>query len=353
MQASWDALADDFAAITGSLLRPAAPDALHALDLFAGCGGLALGFEANGFATYGFERDADCCATYTGNLHGPCTRMVLTPATQLPPADVIIGGPPCQPFSVGGLQRGHVDERNGFPAFVAAVAQVRPRLWLLENVRGVFYRNRNYVEGVLAELEGLGYRVDVQLVNAVGHGVPQNRERVIAVGHSGGFAFPAPLPRRVSAGEALRALQPEECAEPRFLTTSMDAYIERYELASKCVVPRDLHLDRPARTLTTRNLAGATGDMHRLRLPDGRRRRLTVREAARLQSFPDWFRFTGSENSQFGQIGNAVPPLLAYRLAGAVRKCLLAEHVASARESNPDSRALPGRHAPVTEAVPE
>lgn len=80
--------------------------------------------------------------------------------------------------------------------------------------------------------------------------------------------------------------------------------------------PRDLHLDkRPARTVTCRNLAGATGDMHRVVLPDGRRRRLTVREGARLQSFPDWFEFQGSEASQYKQIGNAVPPLMAYEIA--------------------------------------
>ncbi|MEM7656786.1 MAG: DNA cytosine methyltransferase, partial [Bacteroidota bacterium] len=84
--------------------------------------------------------------------------------------------------------------------------------------------------------------------------------------------------------------------------------------------PRDLYLDRPARTLTCRNIAGATGDMHRIKLPDGRRRRLTVREAARLQSFPDWFQFAGSETSAFNQIGNAVAPLFAYELAQEVKK---------------------------------
>ena len=74
--------------------------------------------------------------------------------------------------------------------------------------------------------------------------------------------------------------------------------------------------------MTCRNLAGATGDMHRVVLPDGRRRRLTVREGARLQSFPDWFEFQGSETSNFNQIGNAVPPMLAYSIAGSFRAYL-------------------------------
>src|SRR5690606_23623046 len=79
--------------------------------------------------------------------------------------------------------------------------------------------------------------------------------------------------------------------------------------------------DRPARTLTCRNLAGATGDMHRVRLQDGRRRRVIVREAARLQSFPDHFEFKGNETQQFNQIGNAVPPMLAYHIAQAIKAC--------------------------------
>ena len=102
----------------------------------------------------------------------------------------------------------------------------------------------------------------------------------------------------------------------------MDTYVAKYEKASYCVTPRDLHLHRPARTVTCRNLSAATGDMHRILLADGRRRRLSVREGARLQSFPDWFEFQGSETSAYNQIGNAVPPLLAYAIAGSFRDYL-------------------------------
>jgi len=105
----------------------------------------------------------------------------------------------------------------------------------------------------------------------------------------------------------------------KFLTAAQDTYIAKYEKASYCINPRDLYPHKPARTLTCRNLAAATGDMHRVKLKDGRRRRLLVREAARLQSFPDWFEFTGNETAQFYQIGNAVPPLLAYQLAQCVK----------------------------------
>lgn len=102
----------------------------------------------------------------------------------------------------------------------------------------------------------------------------------------------------------------------------MDEYVLKYEKASMCVNPRDLYPDKPARTLTCRNLAGATGDMQRVRLKDGSRRRLTHEEAARLQSFPDWFEFVGNETQRFNQIGNSVAPLLAYRIANEIKASL-------------------------------
>lgn len=304
------------------LLGKPSPTGPLAVDLFAGCGGLSLGFEAQGFQTIGYEIDADCCITYSSGLAGNAHQVRLSPESSLPPAPVLIGGPPCQPFSVGGDQKGRQDSRDGLPTFVTAVRKLRPLIFLFENVRGVLYRNKSYFSQFIDELRELGYAVDVRLMNAVNYGVPQNRERVIAVGHSGGFRFPAPEKFRVTAGEALGSLASSTPEGSRFLTASMDEYVARYERASNCINPRDLELRKPARTLTCRNLAGATGDMQRIRLPDGRRRRLVLREAARLQSFPDWFTFAGGETSQFNQVGNAVPPLFAYALAGSVRAYL-------------------------------
>jgi len=303
-------------------LRPTKDGRPLVVDLFAGCGGLALGFEAQGFATIGFEKDADCCATYQRNLGGTCEQVTLTPETPLPPARVVIGGPPCQPFSVGGHQRGLNDARDGFPAFISAIARLQPEIWLFENVRGVLYGNRWYFEEITDALRNLGYVVEYKLLNAVNYGVPQNRERVIVVGHRGNFCFPEPVKKQVTVAEALGGMMNETPPGSRFLTPSMDGYVARYEKASACIRPRDLHPDAPARTLTCRNLAGATGDMQRIKLPDGRRRRLLAREGARLQSFPDWFEFVGGETSVFNQIGNAVAPLFAYHLAASVRAYL-------------------------------
>ena len=314
--------ASNYADFLASTLSRDAPTAFTALDLFAGCGGLALGFESAGFETIGYEMDADGCATYRRNLSGVCHEIFLTPETVFPTADIVIGGPPCQPFSVGGHQMGLKDARDGFPAFIAAVELVKPKLFMFENVRGLLYRNKWYLDEIVAKLEALGYVVDCFLVNAVDYLVPQNRERVMVIGHDGTFAFSSEKNARITAGAALGELASQIPHDASFLTASMDQYVAKYELASKCINPRDLDLGRPARTLTCRNLAGATGDMQRIKLADGRRRRISVREAARLQSFPDWFEFSGSTTSQFTQIGNAVPPLLAHALAQAVRKYL-------------------------------
>lgn len=300
--------------------RPGAP---LALDLFAGCGGLALGFEVAGFRTIGFEMDADAAKTYAKNLHGDCRQVFLQPGMDLAPeADIIIGGPPCQPFSVGGLQEGSKDARDGFPVFLDAVKRYRPKLALFENVRGMLYANRPYLDRIIDRLESLGYIVEEQLLNAVQFGVPQRRERLVVVAHKGGWEYPQPESFAYTAGDAVGDLLETLPENPKFLTASMDAYVAKYERASKCVRPRDLHLDEASRTVTCRNLNGATGDMLRVRLDDGRRRRLTVREGARLQSFPDWFEFEGNEGSQYNQIGNAVPPLMARALGLAVMRYL-------------------------------
>ena len=337
-------MAQSFAQRINTLLQPKPDGGPLVLDLFAGCGGLALGFEANGFRTLGFEMDTDAAATYGKNLQGHCEQVRLTVDTPLPAANVIIGGPPCQPFSVGGHQLGLHDARDGFPIFISAVKRLDPDVWMFENVRGLFYQNRWYLDEIIHVLESLNYVVEMRLLNAVQHGVPQNRERIVVVGHRGEFKYPEKKPKPVTAGEALGELAYSCPPGSKFLTPSMDTYVAKYEKASKCINPRDLNLERPARTITCRNLAGATGDMMRVRQEDGRRRRLLEREGARLQSFPDWFEFVGNEGSRFDQIGNAVPPLMAFELATRIRAYLDSDFRLSKDE-------IAGRRTPIQSAL--
>jgi len=313
----------------GKKLRPFVDKKLNTtvLDLFAGCGGLSLGFEALGFETIGYEMDEFATQTYNANLNGTCYCEKLSIETEYPNAEVIIGGPPCQPFSVGGKQLGLKDSRDGFPIFIEAVKQLDPKVFLFENVRGMLYKNKWYLIEAIEALQELGYEISYALLNAKHYEVPQNRERVIVIGAKTKINLPRRVDRKITAGDALGKLAFQFDENSKFFTKSMDAYVAKYEKASKCINPRDLYLDRPARTLTCRNLAGATGDMHRVRLKDGRRRRITVREAARLQSFPDWFKFKGPETKQYNQIGNAVAPNFAYHLALSIKNYLQGNQV--------------------------
>lgn len=312
----------EFVNYINEILTPKNTEKYKVLDLFAGCGGLSLGFEAAGYETIGYEMNKSAVETYNKNLQGVCHQAMLEVGFNYPAVDIVIGGPPCQPFSVRGTQKGINDSRDGFPIFIDAVKQIKPRIFLFENVRNLMYSHSWYLDMIVNELEELGYNIEIQCVNAVNYGVPQNRERIIVVGHKSSFSYPTTKKQRITVENAIGDLMYTVPEGSKFLTKSQDEYIAKYEKASCCRVPRDLHPNKPARTITCRNLAGATSDMQRVRLKDGRRRRLICREAARLQSFPDWFEFYGNETEKFNQIGNAVPPLLAYQLAISVKNAL-------------------------------
>lgn len=305
------------------LLLPKIQEQAVVLDLFAGCGGLSLGFEAAGFRTIGFEMVKEAVDTYNKNLSGQCHNHILEVGFGYPESekiDIIIGGPPCQPFSRFGNQKGIEDARDGFPIFIDAVRRIQPKVFMFENVANILGRHKWYLDLIVKELTDIGYYVDYKVMNAVDYGVPQRRERLICVGHRASFCFPTVETKQRTVVEAIgdTMLSPEP--ESKILTPRQDEYIAVYEKKSHCVNPRDLYPDRPARTITCRNLAGATSDMQRVRLEDGRRRRITEREAARLQTFPDWYEFAGTETKKFYQIGNAVPPLLAYKIALQIKK---------------------------------
>ena len=306
------------------LLRPRRNGDLSVVDLYCGAGGLSLGFAAAGFEVAGIDSDPDAVTSYALNLGGS-RQAHLDDDAQLETADVLVAGPPCQPWSRAGKQLGKLDARDGFSVVLHATQRVKPSAVIVENVADMSRgQGRDQLDSFQEQLKMLGFAVSEGVFNAADFGVPQRRRRifVLAVRDDVPIGVPEPWNERHGAGEAIGDTCLSSPPDARHLSPAMDAYIARYERASGCRVPRDLHLDRPARTLTVRNLSGATGDMLRVCLPDGRRRMLTIREAARLQSFPDWFLFCGSRRSQMSQIGNAVPPLLALAVAQQVRRCL-------------------------------
>jgi len=294
------------------------------LDLFAGCGGLSLGFEVAGFETIGYEKEAKYAETYNSNLAGHCQQEKLDESTEYPHAEIVIGGPPCQPWSETGNYLGAEDERDGFPAFIHCIEQIRPKLFIAENVQGLsFDKFNDYLSDLLSQFEKLGYIIEHRVIRMSDYGVPQNRKRLFIVGHKGGFVFPSPHKHLFSVNDGLGKMATSHAPKTgRYLTPAEDKYIASYELKCKLKRPRDLHLDQPSRTLTCRNLSGSTSDMLRLVMSDGRRRKLRVKEAARLQSFPDWFKFECSETAAFTQIGQSVPPLFSYQLALSVSNYL-------------------------------
>lgn len=297
------------------------PVGLTALDLFSGCGGMSLGFESIGICTTGFDSNVAAVKTYNRNLNGKAVQKKLSLDIDYDNFDLILAGPPCQPYSSAGKKLGVSDSRNGFPVVLDAIAKLSPKVFLIENVKGLL-KNKSYLEEIIKTTEGLGYTVSMDVINAKGFGVPQNRERLFAVGVRGGkkFQFPKAKYDVLSVGESIGRVRSSVPKGTKILTPNIDRYILKYEIASKCKRPRDLHLDIPSRTITCRNLSGSTGDMMRLRLNDGRRRTLSVREAATLQSFPSWFKFCGSDSEKFKQIGNAVPPMLAKAIAIEIKQ---------------------------------
>jgi DNA (cytosine-5)-methyltransferase 1 len=177
------------------------------------------------------------CETYNQNLNGECCNIKLETGFGYPKADIVIGGPPCQPFSKFGFghQRGKTDERNEFPIFIDAIQQIQPKIFLFENVRGLLY-SKGYFDIVLMDLHRLGYIVKYQLLNAVNFGVPQNRERLFVVGHRSTFHFPqrSALGQqyKITVGEAIGDTMYSTPEGSRFLTSSMDKYVAKYEKAS-------------------------------------------------------------------------------------------------------------------------
>ena len=173
------------------LLKPRITESTVVLDLFAGCGGLSLGFEAAGYRTIGYECVDAAANTYNKNLTGSCTCDMLTVGydyADIDKIDIIIGGPPCQPFSRIGNQMGIEDARDGFPIFIDAIKRIKPRVFLFENVQNILGRHKWYFDLILNKLRSLGYIVEYKVLNAVDYGVPQNRERVITIGHKSSFA---------------------------------------------------------------------------------------------------------------------------------------------------------------------
>lgn len=386
---------------------------MKSIELFAGAGGLAIATANAGFRHRALlEWNVNACATIRRNKaagvpHVRDCEVVQGDVSEYDfnrhagDVEFVSGGPPCQPFSIGGKHRGMDDERNMFPHAVRAVREIRPKAFLFENVKGLLRESfANYYAYIIYQLtypeitrrgdeewtdhlsrleravtsgkaKGLRYNVVYQLLNAADYGVPQRRERVLIVGVRADlglkFAFPtatheedalvydqwvsgdywerhrvakrgrpAMTPRLRARVDRLSALWPSAMLKP--WATVRDAISDLPAIAPGQTCEKFPNhffnpgarayaghngspLDEPAKTLKAGD-HGVPGGENMLRLPNGNVRYFSVRECARIQTFPDSWVLEGSWTESMRQLGNAVPVSMAQTVAGELYRML-------------------------------
>lgn len=340
------------------LSRDGNGEGLTLIDLFAGAGGMTVGFVGAGFhPVFAVEQDEAAAAAYDKNFGPHCYHGPIEHIKTYPKAAVVIGGPPCQGFSNLG-KRLEYDPRNQlWRYFLKAVESAHPVCFVIENVPPIL-KSQEYAE-IRMEAERLGYQIEGRVLNAADFGVPQTRRRAIIIGSRiGRPMFPSPTHYDPSKGKMMDdGLKPwrtvrDAIGNLPFQPTEKDWHIgrnptpmsvqryrcipeggnrwdlqrKRLDLTPGCWIRKKsggtdlfgrLWWDRPAFTIRTEFFKPEKGRY----LHPQAHRPITHREAARLQTFPDAFEFVGSRISVAMQIGNAVPP----SLAGAIARTLSAE----------------------------
>lgn len=374
---------------------------MKSIELFAGAGGLGIGFSQSGFSPQKVvEFDRYCCATIRQNQERNASHVASWPLHEGDvrqvdfsdlegKIDLVTGGPPCQPFSLGGKHRAMADLRDMFPEAIRAVRETRPRAFVFENVKGLTRAAfRSYFEYIRLQLEhptvtaregedwgdhlarledhhtsgkreDLHYQVVCRVLNAADYGVPQRRERVFFVGFRDNVGIRWHFPRSTHSQDALiwdqlrtsdywerhgistrqrrssitiqrRALRLAERPELLPWVTVRDAIgdLPSPQATAPAAFPdhkaqpgarsyaghTGSPIDEPAKTLKA-GVHGVPGGENMLRRTNGTVRYFTVRESARLQTFPDDFTFNGAWSETMRQLGNAVPVKLARVLA--------------------------------------
>lgn len=308
-------------------------DGFTVVSLFSGAGGLDMGFANQGFKLlWANDFDHDACETHrlwsdATVVEGDIGKVDFS---TIPSPDVMLGGFPCQGFSLAGPRQINDSRNTLYRYFVKLVALKKPKVFVAENVKGILtLGNGHIIEAIVKDFEDKGYRVTYRLVNAADYGVPQDRMRVIITGVrndlQGGFMMPPPSGKKVSLREAIGKLPeplPDEVCEAPYSSRYMSRNRKRGWDGQSFTIPAmakqvALHPGSP--------------DMVKLgqdkwRFGDGgKTRRLSWREAAAIQTFPPCMYFEGDLTSKYKQIGNAVPVRLAEAVAGEVRRLLLEE----------------------------
>ena len=295
-----------------------------AISLFAGAGGLDMGFERAGFRTiWANDFESDACKTHENwsTAKVVCSDVAKVDAADIPDADIMLGGFPCQGFSLSGPRKID-DSRNVlYKHYVRIVKAKKPKMFVGENVKGLLTMGGgSIIEAIIEDFSDCGYNVFYKLLNAKDYGVPEDRERVIIVGFRKDlgiqkFDFPVPRNYRVTMREALKNIPeptPDEvCDAP---------YSSRYMSRNRKRDWDDVSYTIPAMAKQVTLWPGSP-DMVKIDKDhwefgeNGVTRRFSWREAAAIQTFPADLEFHGDLTSKYKQIGNAVPVKLAEIIA--------------------------------------
>lgn len=295
-----------------------------AVSLFCGAGGLDIGFERAGFKTiWANDFNSDACRTHQNwsKAEIVCGDIADIDVDTIPDSDIILGGFPCQGFSLSGPRKID-DSRNAlYKHYVRIVKEKKPLVFVGENVKGLLTMgNGKIMEAIIDEFSKCGYRVFCKLINARDYGVPQDRERVIICGFRkdlkiNDFTYPYSRPYQVTLREALKNLP-----EPTEEEVCMAPFSSRYMSRNRKRGWDDVAYTVPAMAKQVTLYPGSPDMIKRERDlwdfgEDGETRRLSWREAAAIQTFPLDLEFYGDLVSKYKQIGNAVPVKLAEIMA--------------------------------------
>lgn len=342
------------------------------IDLFCGCGGLSIGFEQAGFdVALAIDFWKDAIITYNHNHKnevGKCediknlTTDFWKKLKETENIVGVIGGPPCQGYSTVGTRDVNDSRNRLYLEFCRVVEIIQPDFFLIENVKGLITLNKGmFKDDILNHFGKLGYKVNYKIVNAADYGVPQNRRRVLFVGmKTNKFEFPIGITENhhVSSSEAISDLPQfdgieEHISVTKYCNKPRTNYQKEIRGNSKTLYNHDftIHTEQTVRIINMIKDGGKIRDLpseywnirrynkafermnsqlpsntvdtgHRNYFHYSQNRIPTVRENARLQSFPDNFEFIGTKTSQYKQVGNAVPPKLAYEIAKEIQKQL-------------------------------
>lgn len=343
---------------------------LNVLDLFCGAGGLSYGFERAGFnILLGIDNDAKALETFELNhngakaLCGDITQITyeehIKPLLNGKQIDVIIGGPPCQGMSLSGLRKIDDPRNKLYLSYIRLVKEIQPKAFVIENVPGLVGLFGGQIkDSIIDKFSKMGYHIEYRILCSADYGVPQRRKRVIFVGTKvGHFAYPKVNPNVITCSMAISDLPSLESDLGKeisgYTLPPQNPYQQLMRKNSNLVfnhvaarhsdkvkkiialVPdggnyknlpekyRDSRNFHVAWTRFASNKPAPTIDTgHRHHFHYKFNRVPTVRECARLQSFPDDFKFLGNKTQQFRQVGNAVPPLMAQAIAKQVKKMM-------------------------------